>query len=278
MKGEKIMIGLFILLISLIPVLLYADTGPKPSTTIKLENPPEGTYYIDLLMSKDPNFDSQLEVSKQRLSIQNEFLEVLLSYRDENGWSARFDASPIDTGVHANNRDSVYTFDYMAVPYEFRIIIVTSDKKVHVSPIIYKRTYDETMTYDFATGKVTQKIIFSAYWSQFLSTCIPTLIVEGIVLLLFRFSLKRNLIVFLLTNIGTQILMTLTITPQMPHGVLLVSYFYFIGLEMIIMLIECLIYLFTLVGREKKYRVAYGMAANLASVTIGFLGLIFKFL
>ncbi|MBR4483836.1 MAG: hypothetical protein IKO97_01405, partial [Erysipelotrichaceae bacterium] len=28
---------------------VYADMGPKPSVTINISNPPEGTYYVTLL-------------------------------------------------------------------------------------------------------------------------------------------------------------------------------------------------------------------------------------
>ena len=48
---------MFALLIVLLPVPARADMGPKPSMTIHVENPPSGTYYLDLLVPDEPSYE-----------------------------------------------------------------------------------------------------------------------------------------------------------------------------------------------------------------------------
>ena len=31
---------------------VFADMGPKPQVTVRVENPPEGLYYLDLLVPR----------------------------------------------------------------------------------------------------------------------------------------------------------------------------------------------------------------------------------
>lgn len=264
---------LFVLIIGLIPMSIFADMGPKPSTTIIIENPPQGQYYIDLLMEKE---DYQLEsmvIPETCDGLEKELLETMLSYEDEKGWRARYNASPIDDGITPNNLGDTYTFRYMAVPNDFKIIIVTQDKKVHVSPVIHKHASEETMHYDFATGKVKQKSILLAYIMQFMMTCLPTLCIEGLLLILMGFKLRENGKVFLLTNIGTQLLMTIVLATQLRQGAFFASFLYFILVELVIMIIECHVYRRRLIGKKPGYCICYGVLANLASAVAGFLSI-----
>ena len=273
--NRKKVIYLLLILLCFIPTSIFADMGPKPRTTIIIENPPQGQYYIDLLMEKEDYQIERMVVPETCEGLEKELLEIMLSYEDEQGWRARYDASPVDDGITPNNLEDTYTFRYMAVPNDFKIIIVTSDKKVHVSSLIHKHAYEETMYYDYATDKVRQKPLLFAYAVQFMMTCLPTLLIEGILLILMGFKIRNNGKVFLLTNIGTQLLMTIILATQLRQGALLLSFFYFILVEIIIMVIECNIYKrrLVIVGKTPGYCVCYGVLANLASALAGFLSI-----
>lgn len=64
---------------------------------------------------------------------------------------------------------------------------------------------------DYATNQAKAPSIWLSYLIQFLTTCILTLIIEGIILILFGYKLKENYKVFLVVNIITQIALTMTL-------------------------------------------------------------------
>ena len=49
-RSTAIFLVLILAVIAALPA--FADTGPKPSLTLTVKNPPDEPYYIDLLMQK----------------------------------------------------------------------------------------------------------------------------------------------------------------------------------------------------------------------------------
>ena len=96
-----------------------------------------------------------------------------------------------------------------------------------------------------------------------------TLLIEAAVLLLFRFKLYENLKPFLLVNLATQALMTLT------YGRILLSvnrshaFFWAFAIEAVIFVVESLACARLLRGHTRARRVAYALTANLVSFVIG---------
>jgi hypothetical protein len=55
LPGTFILIVLFLFAV---PTTARADVGPKPELTIVVRNPPEGEYYLDLLIQGDASYDN----------------------------------------------------------------------------------------------------------------------------------------------------------------------------------------------------------------------------
>ena len=90
------------------------------------------------------------------------------------------------------------------------------------------------------------------------------------ILLLFRFSLKQNWLPFLITNLVTQLGLFLIIGIPTVRSGYLAYYFTFFPAELVILVVECLVYVYFLKGRGKGWRIAYAITANAASCAAGF--------
>ena len=131
MKTSHKIITLFTLMLCFIFSLsqtAYADMGPKPSLTIIVENPPEGEYYLDLLVNYDKAYSKLTEETKAGLNAEK--LKILEDF-SEDGWYpalAHGTSVPLTGTVTGkkNGDTMVHGFSYLGVPDTFKVIIVTA--------------------------------------------------------------------------------------------------------------------------------------------------------
>lgn len=275
MKRTKMIVSIFFLfsLLIILPTTVYADIGPKDQLTVYVENPPNELYYLDLLTQKTAPYNNFSDTG-ERETLNPTMLASLYNYADK-GWKPALTegtGAPIFAtliGVPDGNR-IIHEFGYFGVPDTYRIIIVTKSGKVTVSDTFTRKALQSNITFDYDSGKAVVPNIGFTYLLQYVSTCIPTLLIEGIVLLLFRFKLKENYKVFLLLNLLTQILLTATMGTALIKSGPLSAYFAQFPVELVILVLESALYYRWLKGRTPKRRCAYGIVANLASWAIGF--------
>jgi len=254
----------------LFPLPTRADVGPKPELIIVVKNPPEQEYYLDLLVPEpdDPfnNLDHQAIYDQVKLD--------LLKHYEIDGWTpalVRGTGVPMSGNLVGERMGSTmrHTFGYVGVPDEFKIILVTPEAELVVSRVVSRSAFQETMTYDYATGEVQQRSLPLAYLRQFLATCLPTLLIEGAVLLLFRYSLRRNWKSVLTVNVITQVFLTAVFgTTLLRHGTFS-AFLLFVPVEIAILLGETIAYSFLLREHGRKRAVLYAVVANLCSAIIG---------
>ena len=260
-----------VFIIVLFPTMVYADMGPKDKLTIHVKNPPEGLYYLDLLTqetSKYGNFNED-----ERKTLNQDMVALLYSYEDE-GWKPALvegTGRPMsgDLAGKPSDDERIHTFGYVGLPTTYRVIIVTQRSVISVSDILTRKALQSSLIYDYATGEVTTPNIAITYLMQFLSTCIPTLFVEGVILILFGFSFTNNWRVFLLANIITQIFLTITVGVSLVKTGTLLTYFLQFPVELGILVGETIIYKRYLKGQSPKRRTGYGIIANLVSWGLG---------
>lgn len=139
--------------------------------------------------------------------------------------------------------------------------------------------------------------LWKGYIVQFLATFLPTLAIEGLLLLLFRLWSKRNALVFLGVNLLTQGGLTLWMSVGVVHGgangISMLSSDYFslftriqswldslcyeaegisprlLPAELVILLAEAALYRKLFRDCSKRKAVLYALAANLASFLLG---------
>ncbi len=276
MSAEKscLMIWLFLLLI-FYPLTAYADMGPKPQITIRVVNPPEQEYYLDLLVKGDGTYDNLEYDEKDYDPVKLAFLQ---SY-DADEWHpglTQGTAAPMHgklTGVEESGY-RVHTFSYMGVPEYFKIILVTPDNRLVISEEINKTAFAFSMDYDYNTGEISIPQIIYSYIRQFIMTCLPTLFLEGIVLKLFGFSFRRNWKPFFGINILTQIFLTAAVGKIMIEDGQIATYYAIIPIEILIFLSEMLAFSLLLKEHNKTRRAWFAFTANLFSFLAGMVSLL----
>ena len=181
---------------------------------------------------------------------------------NEDGWQARL-GSMVGGRYTASNGSHRYTFDYNNVPKEFRVLIVTESGRVIVSETCERKAYQAVFTYDVETNELHEELWKSegSKILNFLVTLAITLLIEGLVFVVFRFHFweGHNYIVFLATNLGTQLLLYLSVSIVL----------FIVPAELAIVVIEAVVYTRLFVPKKRSRAIAYAVTANLASFFIG---------
>ena len=95
-------------------------------------------------------------------------------------------------------------FSYFGTPDTFRIAVYDdSQQKVNFSEVMKRTQLQQVFTCDFADNTVKTGNPLLTYLKQFASSLLPTLLLEGILLLPFGFWDRRNAKLFFVVNIGT---------------------------------------------------------------------------
>ena len=269
-----------------------ADFGPKPQLTVRVENAPQELYYLDLLAEGDwdaegENSDDGIERSYYgKEDTLDPDLLALLRENVPEGWHACVaqgtTGAPIYGELYAESTDAsgndLHIFAYHGVPSTYRIILVTQSGKVWLSDTLERKVLQSSVTVHWADDAerptVTLPSAVSGYALQFLATLVPTLLVEGILLLLFRYSWKENWKAFLLVNVLTQGLLAVASSSVTAHSGVSAWYlfFFFLPAELVVMLVEVFLYSGRglLTGHSKGRAALYAVTANFASAFLGY--------
>ena len=270
----------------------FADNGPKPQLIVRVENAPQEPYYLDLLAKGDwgaedgnsiDGIDWNYDGKEDTLDPD---LLALLRDNVPAGWHACVaqgtTGAPIYGELYSENTDAsgndLHVFGYHGVPSTYRIILVTESGKVWVSDILNRRVLQSSVTVNWSddTSAVTVSVpsTIPGYLLQFVATLVPTLLIEGIILLLFQYSWKQNWKAFLLVNLITQGLLAIASSVYaIQSGPNMFSYLiFFLLAELFILIAEAYLYAGRgmLKGHSKKRAAAYAVTANLISAILGY--------
>ncbi len=267
---KKALIALLILpaLLSTLPAAVSADFGPKPRITVQVENPPPGAYCLDLLVPYDKPYENTGG------DTDDPVMRAGLFSLTGQGWYpalANGTGMPLFgklTGEPDGDR-MIHVFSYFGVPDRFRIIIATPDGRTVVSEAMDRSSFEYQVVFDYATGRATRQTLAAAYGLQLAGTFAATIVIEGLILLLFRFPLKKNGMVFLLANLGTQILLAAALGYALVSMGSMAAILAAIPAEAAVIVIESLVYARWLRPQRKNRAVAYALVANLASAAAG---------
>ena len=261
-----------IILLSILSITTFADMGSKPKVTIKIENPPKELYYLDLLYTPKSSL-SNIYSYKDRANYNIQMFDLLFSYTQDNWYPALAYGTIVPVmGELTPDNNGVHTINYLGVPDEFKIIIVTQDGTVKTSPLIQRKTMEVELVLDYDTMAYTKASTIYIYLKQFLATCLITFLIEGVILILFKLATLNNIKYIIATNIFTQIVFTVIFSSAFIYGGTLGAFFVFIPLEIAVVICEAIIYKKLLVGKEKSITL-YTITANLASALATFFSL-----
>ena len=277
---------LFTLLALLVlTVSALADTGPKPQLTVRLENPPEEPYYLDLLAegTYDPAAGGYngLEWSysyEELQQLDQDLLNTLLA-QIPMGWHActaqggsfapmRGDLVGEDAGDHLR----LHSFSYVGVPETYRVLLVTQSGDCWITDAYTRHALQSSITLNWADRTASAPSAWLGRLTQFVCTLLPTLLVEGVLLWLFGYRSRKSWLSFLLVNLLTQggFALYLTVT-VLYHGVSGWSLLFYIPIEVIITVAELLLYRVLLTEKSRSRAAAYAIIANICSASVGLL-------
>ena len=283
MKKAMRFCALLVLATALLTVSALADTGPKPQLTVKVKHPPEELYYLDLLAEGSWEHAGDSDYSgldwsyseEEIAALDSELLDALRAAVPE-GWHActaqGTNGAPMWGDLIGSDAGGVrlHSFRYHGVPDTYRIILVTKSGESLVSGVLHRATLQSSATVDWAARTANAPSPAMAYALQFLCTLLPTLLIEGLLLFAFGYRSKRSWLVFLLVNLVTQggfaVYLAVTV---LNHGVSGWSLIFYIPIEVIITLVELLLYRRLLTEKSQGRAIAYAVTANICSAALG---------
>ena len=277
MKKSKILL-MTVIFILILPSIAYGDIGPKPSIEIIVKNPPEVEYYLDLLVDygTEGTYTNIRELDKYSEDMYN----ILENYNSD-GWRPAMVTGtkvPIfgDIVGKKDGENMIHKFSYIGVPDKFKVIVVTKDGETLVSENIVKRkAFKSKVYFDYNTKKLRESSIVLAYIMQFLITYPTTLLIEGLILIAFRFSLKKNWKSFVIINLITQVLLTFIIFGTMYKQGSMAAILFYIPIEILIVIIEAKLFNKYLVEHSKSRRVSFAIVANIVSFLVGIIAMMY---
>ena len=261
----------FLLCLILLAGTASADTGPKPSVTITVTNAPDGVYYLDLLQQ-----DGDGSPDIDRADYDPTLLEGLERWEDEGWFPALVHGTNLPLfGDLVPGTDGTHTFSYFGLPETFRIAVSSAGGAQTTEEPFTRTVFHTELVYDYESNTITRSTSTVGYYlTQFLSTFIPTLVVEGILLWLFGFRSRRSLIVFLVVNLVTQAALHILLgSAILAVGTHYLYYLVLLPVEVLIWLAEAIACGLLLREHTPGRRVGYALCANLASYAVGFLPL-----
>lgn len=270
----------------------FADNGPKPQLIVRVKDAPQEPYYLDLLAKGDWDAEdgNRIDGIDWNYDGKEDTLDpdllALLRNNVPAGWHACVaqgtTGAPMWGELYAEGTDAsgnaLHWFGYVGVPSTYRIILVTESGKVWVSDILNRRVLQSSVTVNWSddTSAVTVSVpsTIPGYLLQLVATLVPTLLIEGIILLLFQYSWKQNWKAFLLVNLITQGLLAIASSVYaIQSGPNMFSYLiFFLPAELFILIAEAYLYAGRgmLKGHSKKRAAAYAVTANLISAILGY--------
>ena len=266
-------LSLLLAVLLLLTTAVFADFGPKPQLVVRVEQPPQEEYYLDLLDTGD--------WAKNLYDLDERELDpaLLAAFRAAipDGWHACIaegtTGAPIWgklTGDPAGPTN-YHSFRYYGVPETYRILIVTASGETFLSDVLTRRTLQSSVTVDWVAKTAKPPLHSEGYLLQFAATFVPTILIELVVLLLFGFKLKENWKPFLLVNLVTQgLLHGYFALFAVNNGVGPWYFMLFIPAELVIALLEAFIYRAALKGRSKRRAFLCGLCANVCSAALGY--------
>ena len=262
-----------ILAISLLTISAFADMGPKSQLIVRVENRPEGLYYLDLL-AEGPAVDLHEYLSdEERAELDPALLGSLIAAVPD-GWHAcvaqGVQGAPIFGSLTATE-PGIHQFSYHGVPWTYRVLMVTQSGEVFLSDVQERTVLQSSVTVDWAAGTISAPPTWVGYLLQFAATFLPTLFLEALILVFMGLTQeRRNWIPFLLVNLITQgALAAWCSATFLREGFGIMFMLLFVPAELVITAVETLVYRRFLAHRSRGRVVVYGIAANIASAVLG---------
>ena len=263
----------------LFPIKAHADMGPKPSIVIQLDNLDDKTCYGTLLSPTEhvafyhkwDGDENQIEDPFDNLEIWRKFVE----YQDADGYNF------LQLGRKCSGETKYFSWNYMP-PHKFKVLLYFEDTDTfYVSDIQDRYAFDSVYTVDInklsegSTVAVKPSYDYIGEIRNLIIRVILTVLIELFIAWLFVIRDKKAIAIITVTNVVTQLLLNILLNIcTYKYGLGLMFVFNYIILEIIIFIIEAIIYNKILRKKcENRYSavrvVIYALVANFVSYQVG---------
>lgn len=267
---------LFLLTAALLTGRAYANSSlPGYFLTVQVLNCPAEPYWLCLLVpdaetarkypAEDlPHYEPQpedLPAELRQAAAEHAPEGWHLSWMDDNAFQ------------HEEGPGSEMRHHVNLLTRKFRLLVLTRSGECWVSPPLRRTVAETYVSVDWAAKTTHTPPAWIAYYFNILSTVLPTLLIEGLVLLLFLYDIRKNWEVFLRVNLATQGFLWVVVgglsaySFNMGSLALIVVLLFFA--EPVITAIEAINYAKRLVGGTPLRAVLYAVTANAASFFFG---------
>ena len=263
----------------------HADTGPKPSVRVSFENMGEELCYGTLLSARESTGPSSawdgVAEHAQHNGMENYSFLVL----DEETWRAFVDYEDADgyfflqEGWKMSGDEGIEWTYYP--PNPFKILLYFPETGEFMTSGVYERyAFDSYFTVDMndtADGLLVARQTYQ-YGPEILSLLariVITFVIEMAIALLFGFREKKQLLLLLCVNGGTQILLNVLLNIINYRAGMLAFVLCYILFELIVFIIEAVVYSIWLRRVSVKPKkvwvcVVYALVANVVSFLAGY--------
>lgn len=279
---KKLFFYILLMCLSLfLPALtLRADMGPKSSLEINIIGVDEPYTFELLFFGTLPDALDRDNIYQDRVNyVTYEFPEMIKDFNDEG-----YISTVLYRGRPTFQKKlSAHSFIYTYVPPKtFKLLILFNDGTYLTSNVETTKLFDSKITWDLTNvnksisqtnvGVVNENLPIARFSYDLSLRIILTIGIEIVILYAFAYRLKKSYHLILLTNIVTQITLTLFMFSM--------RYFYqpFFGEifvlvigEIIIFTLESFIYMKWLTEKPRKFALIYALLANFASLAVGIL-------
>lgn len=281
---------IFIIMTFLIflPVPVFADMGPKPSIIINIDGLSDEECYMTLLSKEKAS-------GPWSVYDGSEDTKRILEGASEKIWNAFVDYQDNDHYYfiqYFKNCTNHKKFEWLYYPpSDFKILLYFPESKDFIVSQSHYKRYSFDSYYEVTVYKNEKTMNVHSIQSSFNTSTnqhsslnwiqpslfiriILTLCIELIIAYLFYIRHTKQMIIIMIINIITQLLFNAFLNMLPFHLTLNMLIFYYIGLEILVMISEAVIYLKSFPRYSKihnKHIILYTMSANLSSFIIGFL-------
>lgn len=254
---------LWILITSVFTFNASADMGPKPYTEVRITG--ITGEYVACFASKEANgpnfFFGSLDIPYQEY-------HPIQEYADEEGYRWI-------THYYVCDGETTLKFGYYP-PNDFKIVVYVGDVFFSSTAPLQRYAFASYFEIQFLneTGEfaiIAKKYDYGNEIGNFFLRLSLTLLLEIGLLFLLRLATKRNFWIVLGTNIVTQVLLNVLLNVQYYFNGVLTAMFSLFGLEILVLLIELLVYSIFLKDKPKHRIILYTLLANAFSFGCGFL-------
>lgn len=273
MKKVYKLMFLILLFVFIFPLTAYADTGPKPSVVIEIKSLKDEDYYVTLLSENESTGPWSYGEAYQEYHGDKTAFDKFSQYEDQDGYyflGHMQDCSETDR----------FEWNYYP-PQRFKVLIYYPDRdQFQISENVYERyafdSYYELQVEDIDSSSLMlhKSYNYTKEIVALLIRIIITLFIEMTIAYLMGYGRSKNLKVIFYTNVITQIILNLFLNLIHYHSGLYDFVFSYVWLELLVMMIEAVIYkkytdvVHPKTGR-KMHPIGYAVAANTASFVIG---------